>query len=149
MWGSTIPAALDALVDAFKVATDAQVVKGPNVSGTARKEVVLVGWDGLNENLSVQLDLAEFDRARSRQTERYTIVGAVLVTSGSTNLDPFIARAFEIFGQLGEALISDKTLAGAVTDAKLSNAGLDLSQIASGALVRIPYTVSVLALTSR
>lgn len=148
-WGSTVPGCLDGLVTTFTAATDAAVLKGPNVGGSARKEVVLVGWDDVNDIPSVQLDFGNADAARSRQMERYAVTGVVIVASGSTNLEPFITRAFQILDQLGGALVADKTLGGAVMDAQLANASLDLSQVATGAVVRIPYTVAVQAFTTR
>jgi hypothetical protein len=148
-WGSTVPACLAGMVTTFTAhIPNVTVNKGPVLGASSRKEVVLVGWDDVNDVPSVQLDWHDSDAARARMQERYTVSGAVLVTSGSTGLDPFIARAFQILGGIGAALTADKTLGGAVTEAKLASASLDLSQAAAGSVVRIPYSVTVLAFTT-
>lgn len=149
-WGSTVPACLDGLVTAFTTQlSGVAVVKGPAVGSSSRAEAVLVGWDEVNDIPSVQMDFSDSDAGRGRMFERYAVSGAVLVASGSTGLDPFITRAFQILGGIGAALTADKTLGGAVTDAKLAHGQLDLSQVKTGSVVRIPYTVAVQAFTTQ
>ncbi len=148
-YGTTVLAALDALVAALAgLRNDSTlVVKGPVVGNTPARAAVIVGGDGEGAP-AVQVQVGQFDRNRFRQTETYSINCAVLVTSGSTNLDLLISDAMGLLDAVGAALTADKTLAGAVTDCRITSWTLDLAQPSTGGLVRVPFVVDVTALTT-
>jgi hypothetical protein len=148
-YGSSVPGCLNGLVAAFAAPpSDVTAQLGPVIGNSSRKAVVLVGWDDVQDLPSVETRVRERDAARARPEEAYTVNCVILVASGSTGLAAPIARAFQILGFVGGALAADKTLAKAVTDARLADWSLDLGQVAIGAHVRIPFSVAVTAVVT-
>jgi hypothetical protein len=141
---STIPAALDAMLAAFRAALPGvQVLDGPDVADW-EDELVIVGW---SEQLpSVAVDLAR-QSAGVDDRETYDVACHISVVSGDTVLRPPRLRAFELFDSLVAELRRDQTLGGVVMRARPAVVDLDQVQLegeetAGGASVALTFVVS-------
>jgi hypothetical protein len=149
-WGSTVPAAVDALVALLRTASGLEGVKvfdGPGVTGSSQTEAVMVGV-GANEDPTAvdgRQDREGLSTARDR--EQYEIRCALAVVNGSGDISAARRRAYELLGVVGGVLASDQRLGGAVLNAQLGSAAFTQDQTEQGAEAVISFTVDVDAFT--
>lgn len=152
-WASTVPAAMTALLAAFRAApglAGTDVRDGPVVTASAASEVVIVGWYGqMTDELAVEGALAMEGLAAEPDREQYVIRCAILAGSGDGNMTAARTRAYELAAACGAAVAADRTLGGAVMSAYVTSQSLRQEQRQSGgAVATVEFGVGCDAYTS-
>ena len=140
---STIPACLDALVQAVQLALPGvQVIDGQPVE-ELQPDVVMVGFTGQPGEAAITSTLTREVFARSPDREQYDI--ACLASSWRGDVDPKVVRdrAFELVDAVAGVLAADQTLGGAVLRARLSAESVIPEQTTDGATCTVGFTVHV------
>jgi len=116
-WGSTIPAAISALVTAFQEANpNVQVSDGPLLADESILESITVGFDG-GDGKAAQAELMQDGWASGPAQEQYTVFCSCSALSGDpsdTAQSDVRATAFEILDNCSNALATDPTLGDVV-----------------------------------
>lgn len=144
---STIPACLDALVQAARSAlAGVQVIDGQPAE-TLEPDVLMIGFTGQPSEAAVTSTLTREVYARSPDREQYDI--ACLASSWRGDTDPKVVRdrAFELVDAVTGVLADDQTLGGVVLRARLSAGSVIPEQTTDGATCTIGFTVHVDAFT--
>jgi hypothetical protein len=140
---STVPACLDALVQAARdELPGVQVIDGQPVEELA-PDVVMIGFTGQPSEAAITSTLTREVYARSPDREQYDI--ACLASSWRGDTDPKAVRdrAFELVDAVTGALADDQTLGGAVLRARLSAESVIPEQTTDGAVCTVGFTVHV------
>jgi len=151
-WSSTVPAAIGALVTAFRTAPGLEGVPvrdGPAVENQAAREVIAVGYAGDDDDLAVESETSPEGLGREPDRERYSIRCAAAVLRGATDVAAARSRAYELVAAAGEAIARDRTLGGAVMRAGVSTTSLQQSQTDRGVQVMVTFSVDCDAFTRR
>lgn len=151
-WTSTVPAAIDALVQAFAVAPGlegVQVQDGPAVASQAAIRVLSVGWAGLFGEAVVDAQSSPDSLAGSRSAEEYTIRCTAAVLMGSTGVQPARNTVYAIFNAAGAEIVRDQTLGHTVTRAYVGAHSLVPEQTDKGVQMNLVFEVNVEAFTRR
>lgn len=152
MWGSTIPAAIDALVTALTQADglgSVAVLDGPEVDASSRDEALIVGAGAVDDPTAVDASTEHEGLSLERDREQYGIRCVLMVRDGSGSVPAARRRAYDLLGAVGAALAADYTLGGAVMTAGLGTHGLSQDQDERGAHIVIAFTIDVDAYTRR
>ena len=140
---STIPACLDALVQAVRAALlGVQVIDGQPVE-ELEPDVLMIGFTGQPGEAAVTSTLTREVYARSPDREQYDV--ACLASSWRGDTDPKVVRdrAFELVDAVTGVLADDQTLGGAVLRARLSAGSVIPEQTTDGATCTVGFTVHV------
>jgi hypothetical protein len=144
---STVPACLDALVNAVRVALPGvQIIDGQPTT-QVEGDVVCIGFTGQPGEAAVTSTLTREVYARSPDREQYDI--ACLASSWRGDVDPKVVRdrAFELLDAVAGVLAADQTLSGAVLRARLSAEAIAPEQTSEGAVCTVGFTVHADAFT--
>jgi hypothetical protein len=144
---STVPACLDALVGAVRVALPGvQVIDGQPTTEVER-DVVCIGFTGQPGEAAVTSTLTREVYARSPDREQYDI--SCLASSWRGDVDPKAVRdrSFELLDAVAEVLAADQTLGGAVLRARLSADVIGQEQTTEGAVCTVGFTIHTDAFT--
>ena len=144
---STIPACLDALVQAVRAALPGvQVIDGQPVE-ELQPDVIMIGFTGQPSTAAITSTLTREVFARSPDREQYDI--ACLASSWRGETDPKVARdrAFALLDAVAGVLADDQTLGGVVLRARLSAQAVVPEQTTDGATCTVAFTVHVDAFT--
>lgn len=138
---SAVPTVVDALYDALSGAwalSDTQVLDGPSDEEVA-PDVLLVGYsaDGPSaESTQVPVGL----RADRESVDVYCVASS---WAGGSAVRPRRARVFDIVAHVRSLLAADKTLGGAVANARITAMGLTQELTTKGAVATVEFTVHV------
>lgn len=151
-WTSRLPTAMDALVAVFTAwpgLADAGVVvrDGPVTSQASVKEVVSVGFTGTEGESDAESTLLTEGVGGRVDREQFTIRCAVAVLRGSDDLVGARQRAYELLGEAGEAVASNRSLNGSVMRAMISSHSLTMDLAPNGAQAMVVFQVSCDAYT--
>lgn len=145
-WSSTAPAALAALhLAATSLESDTVgVYDGPNVSGTAKRAAIIVGYESdTSAAIEHQFDFASAAVSPTRET--YVINNHIIAVKGGNDIAGARVLAYQILGQFGELLAQDPFLGGVVMSCRISDASLTQAQTKRGAEVALSVAVTVQA----
>lgn len=144
---STIPACLDALVQAARSALPGVQVLDGQPAEELQPDVVMIGFTGQPSEAAITSTLTREVYARSPDREQYDI--ACLASSWRGDTDPKVVRdrAFELLDAVAGVLATDQTLGGAVLRARLSAEAVVPEQTTDGATCTVAFTVHVDAFT--
>jgi hypothetical protein len=144
---STVPACLDALVQAVRAALPGvQVIDGQPTT-EVESDVVCIGFTGQPGEAAVTSTLTREVYARSPDREQYDI--SCLASSWRGEVDPKAVRdrAFELVDAVTGTLADDQTLDGTVLRARLSADVIGQEQTTKGAVCTVGFTVHADAFT--
>jgi hypothetical protein len=153
-YASSVPAAITALVTAFRTSTSlglagVPVRDGPELVQESGLEAVAVGYTGdANEDVVTGTASPE-GLAVLPDRERYAVTCAIEVVDPGSDLAAARARAYVLHAACGQAVAVDHTLGGAVLRASLGIGSLQQQQTSSGALARVVFPINVDAFTGR
>ena len=150
-WGSTVPAALVALVQRLQTTPELEGVKvydGPQIDGSAPMESITVGLSGDEDALAAEGQDAREGLAADRSRETYTIHCLIEVSNARGDHIAARGRAFELVNAVGGMLAINPLLDGVATSAQLGSWSLLQGQ-SGGALVTIQLGIDIEAFTSR
>lgn len=152
-WSSSVPAALSALLAAFRAApalSGTDVRDGPLVTGSPALETVLVGWYGqMSDLLAVDGTVAMEGLGGIPDREQFAIRCAAMVMDGQGDMTAARARAYVLAAACGAAVAADRKLAGTVMRAVYGTQSLRQEQRPDGAVATVEFTVECDAYTSR
>lgn len=146
-WGSSVPAALTALVTTLDAGLDVRVLDTTVVSDAATRETVNVGYQSPDQP-AVEAQNTPEGYGGSPDRELYTVNCAVRVLKAK-DIVTARARAFELFGQAGALIKADPRLGGAVMRASVGVWSMLPQAGQGGALVEILFGVDCDAFTNR
>jgi hypothetical protein len=159
---STVPAAIAALVAAFRAApalAGVGVYDGPQVSSSAGLEVVAVGFTGERMSATGEYPEPSLPVVESQSSvegmavdplrEQYQVRSVIAVLNGAGDIAAARTRAYELLAACGSVLTADKTLGGTVMLATLGASSLSQQQGPRGALAMLDFTVVADAYTRR
>ena len=153
-YASSVPAAITALVTAFKTyptlgLAGVPVRDGPELTSESGLEAVAVGYTG-DQNEDVVTGTASPEgMAVLPDRERYAITCAVEVIDPGSDIAAARTRAYEIHALCGQALAADHTLRGSVLRASVGIGSLQQQQTPDGARARVMFPVNCDAYTGR
>lgn len=151
-WSSRTPEIIAVLVQRFTLWPDLQGVvvhDGPVVTDKAPREVLSVGYTGVEGEPDIDAQTAFEGLAGSPDRETCQIKCAIGVLDGSTDITVPRARAYELLAAVTAAIGSDRTLNGVVLRAGVTSAALNQTQTDRGAQAVIVFTVASDAFTNR
>lgn len=147
---STVPAAVDALLDLLQAAPGlaaAAVVDGPPTVNLAATDRIHIGWQPVGEDTAVALT-QDFNAAGARtRDETYDITSYAESRAGGTDMRGRRARVFELLAVVETTLRATvanptaPTLGGAVLWAHLVTGNLMQAQTPDGAVAGLLFTV--------
>jgi hypothetical protein len=141
--GSTVPAALDALVATFTTALPGlQVTDGPDYD--PRNAFLAVGWHS-NDEPAVTLAQSIADAGRSRDREDYDVSCLLSWHVGNAGVSSARTELFQAFETVCSAVAADGTLGGSVHRARMSEHAYFPLIDEGGVTVSIRFTVNVVA----
>jgi hypothetical protein len=151
---SSVPAAVAALVTAFRTSTGlglagVPVRDGPEVTADPTLEAVAVGYTGSQDQDVVTGTASPEGLAVLPDRERYAVSCCVEVLDGDGDMAAARARAYQLHAACGAAIAVDRTLGKAVLRASAGIGSLQQKQTQNGALARVVFPVNVEAYTSR
>lgn len=150
-WSSTTPAALSALLAAFRAApglAGADIRDGPQVTASDATEAVIVGWYGqASDQLAVTATETPEVFGGEADRERYAIRCAAMVLSGDQDITAARTRAYVLLAACGSAVAADRTLAGTVMEAWAGSHSLRQEQGTKGAVATVEFAVECDAFT--
>jgi hypothetical protein len=155
-YSSSVPAAIAALVTAFRTSTalgladpPVPVRDGPVLTDAPAQEAVAVGYTGNQDEAVVTGTASPEGLGVLPDRERYVITCTIEVLDGGGDIAAARARAYALHAACGAAIASDHTLGGAVLRASIGIRSLQQKQTAGGALARVVFPVNVDAFTAR
>lgn len=146
-WSSKLPAAVDALVVAFKGwprlgGDDVTVRDGPSDSQATVQEVVTVGWTGGEDENGAESTLLTEGLGGTVDREQFTIRCVAAVLRGTNDIAGARKRAYELLSEAGAAIGADRKLGGTVMRAWISSHSLDPQLTPQGAQAVVTFEVS-------
>jgi len=151
-WSSSVPAAIDALVQAFRTADEFEGVTvwdGPTVSKATPREMLAVGFSSDDAANDVDASSLAEGLAASPDRETYTIRCAAAVLNGNTGMAAARRRAYELYAAAGAVIARDPRLGGAVMRARLGTHTLTQDQTPNGAQASVLFGIDCDAFTGR
>jgi hypothetical protein len=151
---SSVPAAITALVAAFRTSTSlglagVPVRDGPQLTDAAGLEAVAVGYAG-DQNTDVVTGTASPEgMGVGPDRERYAVTCAAEVIDPGGDTAAARTRAYQLHAACGAAIAVDRTLGKAVLIASVGIGSLRQQQTQNGALARVTFPVNVEAYTTR
>lgn len=145
---STVPAALDALLQALALVLgpqEVQLVDGQPIR--TDPDVVCIGFNGQPETEMITITRRQADFAGRSDSESYDI--SCIASSWRGDIDPKQVRdrAFELVGMVAAELARDRTIGHAVARAQLTVSGVAPVQTTKGAMCTVRFTIHVDAFT--
>ena len=157
-WSSSVPAALAALVAAFRaspgLASPVDVRDGPVVTSATARDVVVVGWRGQeNDELAVEgADVPE-GLAGIPDREQYSIRCAAISVCATGDAAAAIVtartRVYELVAACGAAIAADRKLGGAVMRATMGAGSLRQVPDQNGLVATVEFAVDIDAFSGR
>lgn len=145
-WGSTIPAAIDALAAAID-STGIRVVAGPQFVDSAERPLVVVGWGGAGQDSPmVTANSSSAGFVTDVTHESYTVRCVAVVDTGSTGAEAVVAtrnQVVDLFGRVASVVAADATLGGAVMRAAVADYSLTMQQHARGLTGSVEFGVAI------
>lgn len=151
-WASSVPAAIDALVQAFKASADLDgvlVMDGPEIASQAAPRVLSVGFTAIPGETAVEAQSAPDGLSGIPNQEQYLVRCTAAVIGGATDVKAVRDAAYGIMAAAGAAIVRDQRLGGVVTRAAMGSHQLMQEQIDRGAQCMIVFEVDVDAFTCR
>lgn len=151
-WSTSLPDAIDALVQALTVAPeleDVAVWDGPVVTKATQKEILAVGFSGVEGDTDAEATTSREGLGGSRDRESFTIRCAAAVLIGTTKVAVARRRAYEIVSAAGAVLARNRNLDGTVMRAQIGTHSLGQEQTSHGAQVIVTFGVDCDAFTRR
>lgn len=156
-WSSTVPAAMTALLGAFRnspdLASPVAVRDGPVTTASSALDAVIVGWEGdEGDDVAVEATETMEGLAGDPDREQYSIRCAVISRTGASKPELAIpdarTRVCALHAACGAAIAADRRLGGAVMRAQMG--AWQLSQVPDqyGQKAAITFTVDVDAFTN-
>lgn len=157
-WSSTVPAAMTALLAAFRaspaLASPVAVRDGPVTTASSARDVVIVGWEG-DEGDEVAVEATETMEGLAGEPDReqYSIRCAVISRTGAGKPELAIpaarAQVCALHAACGAAIAADRRLGGAVMRAQMGAWSLTQTPDEYGQKSAITFTVEIDAYTGR
>jgi len=153
-YSSSVPAAIAALVAAFRTSTalglaGVPVRDGPQVTAAPGTEAVAVGYASDPGQDVVTGAASPEGMGGLQDRERYAVTCTVEVLDPDGDIGAARARAYQLHAACGAAIGADRKLGGAVLAASPGIGSLRQQQTANGALARVVFPVNVEAYTRR
>jgi hypothetical protein len=151
-WASTVPAAIDGLVQAFTASPDLEdvlVMDGPAIASQAALRVLSVGYTAVPGETAVEAQSAPDGLAGNPNVEQYLVRCTAAVIGGATDVKAVRDAAYGIMSAAGAAIVRDQRLGGAVTRASMGSHQLMQEQTDRGAQCLLVFEVDVDAFTRR
>ena len=144
---STVPAALDALLQALSLALPkgVQLVDGQPIR--TDPDVICIGFNGEPETEMISITRRRADRGGRSDSETYDI--GCIASSWRGDTDPKIVRdrAFELVALVEAELARDRTVGRTVARAYVTVSGVAPVQTSKGAMCTVRFTIHVDAFT--
>jgi hypothetical protein len=145
-WSSQVPAAVTALLAAFRAApalVGVDVRDGPAVIASAALEAVLVGWGGQPaDTLAADAAVSPEVFGDADDRELFTIRCAALVLNGQNDLAAARTRAYALLAACGAVVRADRRLSGTVGDSHIGTHTLRQTQTPDGTVATVAFTVA-------
>ena len=153
-YSSSAPAAVAALVAAFKASTalglaGVPVRDGPQLTDAAGLEAVAVGYSGDQNTDAAAGSAVPEGMSGMQDRERYTVTCAAEVIDPGADITAARTRVYQLHAACGAAIAADRTLGKTVLRAVPGPWSLRQQQTPNGALARIVFGVTVDAYTTR
>lgn len=153
-YASTVPAAIAALVTAFKTSVDiglagVPVFDGAPLGSEQAPAVVAVAYSGDENEDVVSGSASPEGLSGQRDREAYEIICAAAAVDPGADIAAARARAYELQAACGAAVKTDPHLGGAVLFASLGISSLRQEQGTSGSRATVIFPVNVEAFTVR
>ena len=153
-YSSSVPAAITALVAAFKTSTGlglagVPVRDGPQLVSGTDAEAIAVGFTGDQNESVVEGAASPEGLAVLPDRERYAVMCAAEVIDPGSDIVAARTRAYALHAACGAAIAVDHTLGKAVLRASLGIGSLQQQQTSGGALARVVFPVNCEAFTGR
>lgn len=112
MWGSSFPAVVQGLVNAFQAANpSAWVTDGPAYGNDSASSLISVGYDGGTDGKSMQGEMSP--NSWNNLPDEYTVFCACTAVDGGDDQSTSRDTAFTLFNNCVDAISADPTLGGA------------------------------------
>jgi hypothetical protein len=147
-WSSQVPAALAALLAAFRAAPaltgpGTDIRDGPQVTASAALEAVLVGWGGRpDDQLAADAAVSPEVFGDADDRELFTIRCAVMVLNGQNDLAAARTRAYALLAACGAVIRADRRLGGTVGDSHISTHSLRQAPTPDGTVATVTFGVA-------
>lgn len=151
-WASSVPGAIDGLVQAFTTSPDLEgvlVMDGPAIGSQAASRVLSVGYTAVPGETAVEAQSAPDGLTGSPSVEQYLVRCTAAVQGGATDVKAVRDDAYGIMSAAGAAVARDQRLGGVVTRAAMGSHQLMQEQTPQGAQCMIVFEVDVDAFTRR
>lgn len=151
-WASSVPGAIDGLVQAFTTSPDLEgvlVMDGPAIVSKAAPRVLAVGYTAVPGETAVETQSAPDGLTGSPNVEQYLVRCTAAVLDGATDVKAVRDVAYGILAAAGAAIARDQRLGGAVTRAAMGSHQMMPDQTPQGAQCMIVFEVDVDAFTKR
>lgn len=151
-WSSSVPDAVDALVEAFKAAPELESVTvwdGPEVSKAVAQEMLSVAFTGDEGDSDVEATSSPEGLGGQRDRETFTVRCAAAVLKGATDMPAARRRAYELYAAAGAVLARDPSLGRIVMRARLGSHSFKQLQTDRGAQAMLIFGIEVDAFTRR
>ena len=151
-YSSSVPAAVTALVAAFKASValaGVLVLDGPGLTAAGGVEGIAVGWAGDPNSPAVTGTASPEGLGTGGDREQYAVTCTAIVVDPGGDVAAARTRAYQLHAACGAAIAADHTLAGAVLRASLGIGSLTQQQTTAGALARVSFPVNCEAFTTR
>jgi hypothetical protein len=145
-WSSRVPAAIAALLAAFRAAPALAAVDvrdGPVVTASAALEAVLVGWGGrADDTLAADAAVNPEVLGDADDREVFTIRCAAMVLNGQNDTAAARARAYALLAACGAVIRADRRLGGTVGDSHIASHALRQDPTPDGVKVTVTFGVA-------
>jgi hypothetical protein len=151
---SSVPAAIAALVAAFRTSTGLglagiPVRDGPQITAAADLEAVAVGYTGDQSQDVVTGTASPEGMGGGQDRERYAITCCAEVLDTGGDITAARTRAYQLHAACGAAIAVDRTLGKTVLRASIGIGSLRQKQPGGGALAQVVFPVNIDAYTRR
>jgi hypothetical protein len=151
-WASTVPTAIDGLVQVFTLAPEldgVQVMDGPAIVSQAQPRVLAVGWTAVPGETAVETQNAPEGLAGNPDFEQFLIRCTAAVIGGATDVKAVRDAAYGILSSAGAVIAQDRRLGGAVMRATMGSHSLMQEQTDRGAQALLVFEIDCEAYTRR
>jgi hypothetical protein len=145
-WSSKVPAALAALLAAFRAApalSGTDIRDGPVVTASPALEAVLVGWSGrADDTLAADAAVNPEVLGDADDREMFTIRCAALVLNGEGDMAAARARAYALLAACGAVVRADRRQSATVGDSHIASHALRQDPTPDGAKATVTFAVA-------